>query len=175
MKATQFLKTAMFTTGIMFIPTAFAGEGVTVGVPDDDAPIVVEKVKDGKGVEVPAEDPIILPEITPEHEADMWPRLHSILKDQSRNPELTLLAILKQRSWKPSELYLIVRTAIIANPSIADKIETIMKEAGISDDVIRVIIDTLRNDDGAQDGGVPIGGEQLDQPIPTPDPITSTH
>lgn len=174
MKAYQFLKTAMFTTGIILTPAALAGDGVVVGVPDDEAP-VVEKIKDGKGP-LPGTEPapvIVFPDDTTAPLEDMWPKLYEVLRDRDKDPVNTLIAILKQRHWTPGQLYLITRTAIIANPSIADKIEQILKEGGVSDDVIRVIIDTLREDDAITDGGVHIGEEW--PIIPTPDPITTSH
>lgn len=160
----------MFTTGIILTPAVYAGEGVTVGVPDDEAP-VVEKIK---GDEKPsAEKPIVFPNDVTEHLEDMWPKIYEVLRDRSRNPEQTLKEIIRQHSWTPEQIYEIVRTTIIENPSVADKIETILKEAGVDDDVIRVIVDTLREDDTVVDGGVHIGEEF--PIIPTPDPVTSSH
>lgn len=175
MKAYQFLKTAMLTTGIILTPAALAGDGVVVGVPDDEAPVVekIKDVKDNKDPDIHRDPVIVFPNDVVAHEEDMWPKLYEVLRDRNNDPIRTLLDILKQRQWTPGQLYLITRTAIIANPSIADKIEQILKEAGVSDDVIRVIIDTLRDDDAITDGGVHIGEEW--PIIPTPDPITTSH
>lgn len=161
----------MFTTGIILTPAVYAGEGVTVGVPDDEAP-VVEKVKGGDD-KPSAEKPIVFPNDVTEHLEDMWPKIYEVLRDRDRNPEQTLKDIIRQHSWTPEQIYEITRTAIIQNPSIADKIETILKEAGVSDEIIRIIVDKLREDDNITDGGVHIGEEF--PIIPTPDPVTTAH
>lgn len=171
MKAYQFLKTAMFTTGIILIPAALAGDGVTVGVPDDEAP-VVEKVKGGEKP-APTKDVIVLPDETVIPIADMWPKLYEIMRDRNRNAAADLQEVLKQHDWTPEEIYEIVRTTVIANPSIGEKIDKILEEAGVDEDVIREVIDKLREDDAILEGGVHIAEEY--PIIPTPEPVTDTH
>lgn len=160
----------MFATGVVLTPAALAGDGVTVGVPDDEVPAVTdEKNPAPKG----DQDFVTFPDTTTLPIADMWPKLYEVMRDRNVNPIQTLLYILKQRNWTPEQLYLIVRTTIIANPSIADKIEEILKEGGVSDDVIKIIVDTLREDDNVTDIGTHIGEEW--PIIPTPDPVTSSN
>lgn len=174
MKIGNLIKSALFCMSLTLTPAVLAGEGATVGVPDEDIPVAVEKVK---GDEKPSvEAPIVLPAYEEFNVEDYCPRLYEILRDDQEHADAILLAIIKQRkNWKPKDLYLIVRTAIIANPSLIDKIVVIMKEAGISDPVIRVIIDHLREDGTVPD--TPIGDEFLEQDpiIPTPPPVSQNH